>query len=81
MFIHKVYAAFIYVYSLSFPSPMVLQKHAGSLLEGFMQTQISTLAVKDNFLVAGGFQGELTCKVNFLSLYLTGTSTPVSFGV
>ncbi|XP_050141871.1 uncharacterized WD repeat-containing protein C2A9.03-like isoform X3 [Malus sylvestris] len=38
------------------------KKHAGSLLEGFMQTQISTLAVKDNFLVAGGFQGELTCK-------------------
>ncbi|KAK9265821.1 hypothetical protein L1049_001788 [Liquidambar formosana] len=38
------------------------EKHAGSLLEGFTQTQISTLAVKDNFLVAGGFQGELTCK-------------------
>lgn len=32
-----------------------------------MQTQISTLAVKDNFLVAGGFQGELTCKVCFSS--------------
>ncbi|TYK16979.1 putative WD repeat-containing protein C2A9.03-like [Cucumis melo var. makuwa] len=38
------------------------EKHAGSLLEGFTQTQISTLAVKENFLVAGGFQGELTCK-------------------
>ncbi|CAN1346706.1 Uncharacterized WD repeat-containing protein C2A9.03 [Linum perenne] len=38
------------------------EKHSGSLLEGFTQTQISTLAVKDNFLVAGGFQGELTCK-------------------
>ncbi|EEF44171.1 conserved hypothetical protein [Ricinus communis] len=38
------------------------EKHAGSLLEGFTQTQISTLAVRDNFLVAGGFQGELTCK-------------------
>lgn len=38
------------------------EKYAGSLLEGFTQTQISTLAVKDNFLVAGGFQGELTCK-------------------
>ncbi|KAJ4969018.1 hypothetical protein NE237_015719 [Protea cynaroides] len=38
------------------------EKHQGSLLEGFTQTQISTLAVKDNFLVAGGFQGELTCK-------------------
>lgn len=33
-------------------------------MEGFSQTQISTLAVKDDFLVAGGFQGELTCKVS-----------------
>ncbi|XP_044479522.1 uncharacterized WD repeat-containing protein C2A9.03-like [Mangifera indica] len=38
------------------------EKHAGSLLEGFTQTQISTLAVKYNFMVAGGFQGELICK-------------------
>ncbi|KAL4561050.1 hypothetical protein LXL04_033212 [Taraxacum kok-saghyz] len=38
------------------------EKHAGSLLEGFTQTQISTLAVSDEFLVAGGFQGELACK-------------------
>jgi len=42
----------------------LIQKHAGSLLEGFTQTQISTIAVKDNFLVAGGFHGELTCKVS-----------------
>ncbi|XP_068664731.1 uncharacterized WD repeat-containing protein C2A9.03-like [Aristolochia californica] len=39
-----------------------VEKHPGSLLEGFTQTQISTLAVKDNLLVAGGFQGELVCK-------------------
>ncbi|KAD3337092.1 hypothetical protein E3N88_32612 [Mikania micrantha] len=38
------------------------EKHAGSILEGFTQTQISTLAVSDDFLVAGGFQGELACK-------------------
>ncbi|KAE8685609.1 cysteine proteinase RD21a-like [Hibiscus syriacus] len=38
------------------------EKHPGSLLEGFTQTQISTLAVRDNFMVAGGFQGELTFK-------------------
>lgn len=38
------------------------EKHPGSLLEGFTQTQVSTLAVKDRFLVAGGFQGELICK-------------------
>jgi hypothetical protein len=43
---------------------IVVQKHAGSLLEGFYQTQVSTLTVKDNLLVAGGFQGELICKVS-----------------
>lgn len=43
-----------------------MQKHPGSLLEGFTQTQVSTIAVKDNLLVAGGFQGELICKVHVL---------------
>lgn len=38
------------------------EKHPGSLLEGFTQTQVSTLAVKERLLVAGGFQGELICK-------------------
>ncbi|XP_061354151.1 uncharacterized WD repeat-containing protein C2A9.03-like isoform X1 [Gastrolobium bilobum] len=38
------------------------EKHPGSLLEGFMYTQVSTLAVKEKLLVAGGFQGELICK-------------------
>ncbi|WVZ73912.1 hypothetical protein U9M48_022165 [Paspalum notatum var. saurae] len=38
------------------------EKHPGSLSEGFSQTQVSTMAVKDNLLVAGGFQGELICK-------------------
>ncbi|KAL2473572.1 Transducin/WD40 repeat-like superfamily protein [Forsythia ovata] len=38
------------------------EKHPGSLLEGFTQTQVSTLAVRDNLLIAGGFQGELICK-------------------
>ncbi|XP_022855191.1 uncharacterized WD repeat-containing protein C2A9.03-like [Olea europaea var. sylvestris] len=38
------------------------EKHPGSLLEGFTQTQVSTLAVKNKLLVAGGFQGELICK-------------------
>jgi len=41
------------------------QRHPGNLVEGFSRTQISTLAIKDNLLVAGGFQGELTCKVSF----------------
>ncbi|TKW41306.1 hypothetical protein SEVIR_1G305600v4 [Setaria viridis] len=38
------------------------EKCSGSLSEGFSQTQVSTLAVKDNLLIAGGFQGELICK-------------------
>ncbi|KAI0503966.1 hypothetical protein KFK09_014913 [Dendrobium nobile] len=43
------------------------EKHPGSLLEGFSQTQVSTLAVKDKLLIAGGFQGELICKHTALS--------------
>ncbi|XP_058207675.1 uncharacterized protein LOC131320819 isoform X1 [Rhododendron vialii] len=38
------------------------EKHPGSLLEGFTPTKVSTLAVKDRLLVAGGFKGELICK-------------------
>ncbi|AES68554.2 transducin/WD40 repeat protein [Medicago truncatula] len=38
------------------------EKHPGSVVEGFTHTQVSTLAVKDNLLVIGGFQGELICK-------------------
>ncbi|XWS27666.1 hypothetical protein CRYUN_Cryun25bG0001000 [Craigia yunnanensis] len=38
------------------------EKHPGSLMGGFTQTQVSTLAVKDKLLVAGGFLGELICK-------------------
>jgi hypothetical protein len=52
-----------------------VQKHPGSLLEGFSQTQVSTLAVKDNLLVAGGFQGELICKVCNTKLFNFVTST------
>ncbi|KAJ0502717.1 putative WD40-repeat-containing domain superfamily [Helianthus annuus] len=38
------------------------EKHDGSLLEGFTQTDISTLAINDDFLVAEGSEGELVCK-------------------
>lgn len=38
------------------------EKHPGNLQEGFSQTQVSTMAVKDKILVAGGFQGELIFK-------------------
>jgi len=40
------------------------QKHPGSLLEGFSGVQVSTLAVNEGLLVAGGFQGELIGKVS-----------------
>ncbi|KAK1270387.1 hypothetical protein QJS04_geneDACA004359 [Acorus gramineus] len=72
---HDVYVmsnfSVIHWSSLSFNSSVVLnfsghiapsEKHPGSLLEGFTETQISTLAVKENLLVAGGFQGELIYK-------------------
>ncbi|KAF5796325.1 putative transcription factor WD40-like family [Helianthus annuus] len=39
------------------------ENHPGSLQEGFTQTQVSTIAVKDNLLVVGGFKGELICKI------------------
>lgn len=38
------------------------EKHPGNLQEGFSQTQVSTMAVRDKILVAGGFQGELIFK-------------------
>ncbi|KAA8538049.1 hypothetical protein F0562_027371 [Nyssa sinensis] len=37
-------------------------KYPGSLAQNLSRVQISTMAVKDNLLVAGGFQGELICK-------------------
>ncbi|PWZ17100.1 putative WD repeat-containing protein C2A9.03 [Zea mays] len=39
-----------------------VEKHPGSLLEGFSGVQVSTLAVNEGLLVAGGFQGELIGK-------------------
>lgn len=38
------------------------EKHQGNFSEGFYRTQVSTLAVKHNLLVAGGFRGEIICK-------------------
>ncbi|XP_057975046.1 uncharacterized WD repeat-containing protein C2A9.03 isoform X2 [Malania oleifera] len=37
-------------------------KHPGSLSQSLSRVQISTMAVKNNLLVAGGFHGELICK-------------------
>ncbi|KAJ8747331.1 hypothetical protein K2173_013135 [Erythroxylum novogranatense] len=42
------------------------EKHPGSLLEGFSQTQVSTLAVWDNLLIAGGFQENLYASEIFI---------------
>ncbi|XP_074380771.1 putative WD repeat-containing protein C2A9.03 isoform X1 [Apium graveolens] len=36
--------------------------YPGSLGQSLSRVQISTMAVKDNLLVAGGFKGELLCK-------------------
>ncbi|KAB1202910.1 putative WD repeat-containing protein C2A9.03 [Morella rubra] len=55
------------------------EKHPGSLLEGFTQTQVSTLAVKDKLLVAGGFEGELICKVGGDIADLRSIGTEVAF--
>lgn len=57
----KIYM--VVIFFLPFCYCVGLQKHPGSLLEGFTKTQVSTLAVREKFLVAGGFQGELICKV------------------
>ncbi|RDX73107.1 hypothetical protein CR513_47326, partial [Mucuna pruriens] len=37
-------------------------KHPGSLAQPVSRVQISTMTVKENLMVAGGFQGELICK-------------------
>ncbi|XP_018828895.2 uncharacterized WD repeat-containing protein C2A9.03-like isoform X2 [Juglans regia] len=37
-------------------------KRPGLLSQSLSRVQISTMAVKENLLVAGGFQGELVCK-------------------
>lgn len=44
-----------------------LQKRPGLLARPLSRVQISTMAVKENLLVAGGFQGELICKVHEFS--------------
>jgi len=51
-----------------------LQKHHENFSEGFYHTQVSTLAVKNNLLVTGGFHGEIICKVFLSNL----TSFPIS---
>ncbi|KAJ0975089.1 hypothetical protein J5N97_017054 [Dioscorea zingiberensis] len=38
------------------------QKHRGSSTRTLSRVQISTMVVKDDLFVAGGFQGELICK-------------------
>lgn len=38
------------------------EKYPGNLREGFTETQVCTLAVRDKLLLVGGFEGELICK-------------------
>ncbi|KAM7518593.1 hypothetical protein LguiB_017555 [Lonicera macranthoides] len=51
-------------------------KNPGSLAQTLSRVQISTMAVKDNLMVAGGFQGELICK--YLNQHGVAFSTKVS---
>ena len=39
------------------------QKRPGVSSQSLSRVQISTMTVKENLIVAGGFQGELICKV------------------
>ncbi|XP_043696794.1 uncharacterized WD repeat-containing protein C2A9.03-like isoform X1 [Telopea speciosissima] len=48
-------------------------KSPGSLAQSLSRVQISTMAVKDNLMVAGGFQGELICKFLNRSGVIFGT--------
>ncbi|KAF9624233.1 hypothetical protein IFM89_008968 [Coptis chinensis] len=41
---------------------LLQQKRAGSFTQSLSRVQISTMVVKDNLMVAGGFHGELICK-------------------
>lgn len=41
----------------------LVQKNPGLLAQPLSRVQISTMAVKEGLMVAGGFQGELICKV------------------
>ncbi|KAG7587457.1 WD40 repeat [Arabidopsis thaliana x Arabidopsis arenosa] len=48
---------------LNVAKPIVpTMKQHGSLSQSVSRVQISTMAVKDDLIVAGGFQGELICK-------------------
>ncbi|CAN0824406.1 Uncharacterized WD repeat-containing protein C2A9.03 [Linum grandiflorum] len=44
------------------PCGFCMQKRPGLLTQSLSRVQISSMAVKENILVAGGFQGELICK-------------------
>ncbi|XP_022138944.1 uncharacterized WD repeat-containing protein C2A9.03-like isoform X2 [Momordica charantia] len=47
---------------LNVARPIVPTLHPGMTSQSLSRVQISTMAVKDNLIVAGGFQGELICK-------------------
>ncbi|KAL6969101.1 hypothetical protein U1Q18_042993, partial [Sarracenia purpurea var. burkii] len=49
-------------------------KYPGSLAQILSRVQISTMAVKDNLLAAGGFHGELICKASEIAILHAKTS-------
>lgn len=41
-----------------------LQRYKGSVQEGLFGINVTTFTVGEGLLIAGGFQGELICKVS-----------------
>ncbi|XP_059631392.1 uncharacterized WD repeat-containing protein C2A9.03 isoform X2 [Cornus florida] len=65
---------------LNVAKPVVpTSKYPGSLAQILPRVQISTMTVKDNLMVAGGFQGELVCK--YLNQSGVAFSTKITTGV
>ena len=57
-----------------------MQKYPGSFSRSLSRVQVSTMAVKDDLIVAGGFHGELICKVHyFKSFYSLNSKSKSGF--
>ena len=55
-----------------------MQKYPGSFSRSLSRVQVSTMAVKDDLIVAGGFHGELICKVLYSKYFNSLTATSKS---
>ncbi|KAK1356287.1 WD40/YVTN repeat-like-containing domain-containing protein [Heracleum sosnowskyi] len=59
---HKGASYFHFFYNTRLVKPTILHFQLRNLVWATSKHDISTLAVRKNFLVAGGFEGELACK-------------------